>query len=129
MITHGPPEIHFDYDSDASGERSYHMGCRNLARAVKRVRPIMHCFGHIHEGYGHKVVHWSKQKGALDSCVNTLKEASTITVTQVHGECSSREYALYRGESTLMVNAAIQTGSSEWRNAPFLVEVPLTRSS
>ena len=29
-----------------------HVGCADLLDAVGRIRPKMHVFGHIHEGYG-----------------------------------------------------------------------------
>ena len=47
LITHGPPWGHGDLNSE--GER---VGCRDLWEVVQRVRPRLHIFGHIHEGYG-----------------------------------------------------------------------------
>lgn len=48
LITHGPP--HGIGDRTQSGERA---GCEDLAEAVAtRIRPKLHVFGHIHEGYG-----------------------------------------------------------------------------
>ena len=47
LVTHGPP---FGIlDKNAQGE---HTGCEDLRHALKRVRPRLHIFGHIHEGYG-----------------------------------------------------------------------------
>jgi Icc-related predicted phosphoesterase len=34
---------------DGAGE---HVGCEALLAALERVRPRLHVFGHIHEGYG-----------------------------------------------------------------------------
>jgi Icc-related predicted phosphoesterase len=47
VITHGPPEGHGDLT--ASGERA---GCADLLKRMEAVRSGVHCFGHIHEGYG-----------------------------------------------------------------------------
>lgn len=47
LITHGPPLG--TLDQNARGE---HLGCPALAEAVRRVRPRLHVFGHIHEAYG-----------------------------------------------------------------------------
>ena len=47
LITHTPP--HGVLDRTVGGE---HVGCEELALAVARVRPKLHVFGHIHEGYG-----------------------------------------------------------------------------
>ena len=50
LISHMPP--YGVCDTNSSGVRS---GCRHLLTAVReRVRPRLHVFGHIHEGYGHK---------------------------------------------------------------------------
>jgi hypothetical protein len=48
LITHTPPYGVLDAES-GSGE---HYGCKELAAAVKRVRPLLHVFGHVHTGYG-----------------------------------------------------------------------------
>lgn len=47
LITHGPPLGHGDVTF-----RGEHVGCHDLLEAVRRVRPRLHLFGHIHEGYG-----------------------------------------------------------------------------
>jgi|APLak6261664116_1056043.scaffolds.fasta_scaffold21863_1 predicted phosphohydrolase len=47
LITHTPP---FGIlDQVPGGE---HVGCEELLKALQRVRPKVHVFGHIHEGYG-----------------------------------------------------------------------------
>ena len=48
LITHTPPYRIFDttYRGDAAG-------CPELAAALRRIRPRLHLFGHIHEAYGH----------------------------------------------------------------------------
>jgi Icc-related predicted phosphoesterase len=49
LVTHSPPYgIH---DWVESGE---HVGCEEMLKAVRRVRPAFHVFGHIHGGYGIK---------------------------------------------------------------------------
>jgi Icc-related predicted phosphoesterase len=47
LITHGPPQGHGDLTS--RGERA---GCQDLLDALRRIRPRLHVFGHIHEGAG-----------------------------------------------------------------------------
>jgi predicted phosphodiesterase len=47
LITHGPPRGHGDLT--AHGEM---VGCDDLLARVHEVRPRLHVFGHIHEGYG-----------------------------------------------------------------------------
>lgn len=54
VITHGPPKGILDRTED--GNRT---GCLDLLTAVSKDRPLMHCFGHIHEGWGAKLATWS----------------------------------------------------------------------
>ena len=47
-MTHGPPFGILD-----RGQRDVqHQGCKPLLEAVRRIRPRIHAFGHIHECYG-----------------------------------------------------------------------------
>lgn len=48
LITHGPPAGYRDWVKP--GHES--LGCRNLLSRVKKVKPKLHVFGHIHGGYG-----------------------------------------------------------------------------
>jgi len=47
LITHGPPKGIMDKCPDG-----FHAGCEELYAAVHRINPTVHCFGHIHGGYG-----------------------------------------------------------------------------
>jgi Icc-related predicted phosphoesterase len=47
LITHTPP-----YGIGDRTTRGDLVGCRDLLEAVRRLRPRIHVFGHIHEGYG-----------------------------------------------------------------------------
>jgi Icc-related predicted phosphoesterase len=48
LVTHGPPFGTLDKDDILSP----HMGCKQLTKAVLRVKPRLHVFGHVHGGYG-----------------------------------------------------------------------------
>jgi Icc-related predicted phosphoesterase len=50
IITHGPPVYILDEVCDYDKIR--HTGCPHLALRVRKVKPQMHVFGHIHEGFG-----------------------------------------------------------------------------
>ena len=47
LITHGPALGILDQVVDGS-----HVGCEELFKAIGRIKPKYHVFGHIHEGYG-----------------------------------------------------------------------------
>ncbi len=47
LVTHGPPRGILDRVDDGQ-----HVGCDDLLTAVRRVRPRLHVFGHIHESAG-----------------------------------------------------------------------------
>lgn len=48
VVTHGPPRGILDTVLPEGKA----VGCPHLARAMERVRPRVHLFGYIHEGYG-----------------------------------------------------------------------------
>lgn len=54
LITHGPPYRILDevHEIRMGIERYNHVGCYDLLQAVKRVKPDLHFFGHIHGAYG-----------------------------------------------------------------------------
>lgn len=47
LITHAPPAHINDFSVNKE-----HCGCYDLLTRVNQVKPKLHCFGHIHEGYG-----------------------------------------------------------------------------
>jgi hypothetical protein len=59
LITHGPPsftdELGYGLDVNVRVERC---GCKMRGDAVKRAKPRLHCFGHVHEGRGAVEMDW-----------------------------------------------------------------------
>jgi hypothetical protein len=49
LITHGPPFGHLDF-----APMGGHVGCKLLHFRVNEIKPKIHVFGHIHDGYGVK---------------------------------------------------------------------------
>lgn len=52
LVTHGPPYGHGDGAPPRMSRHWKAVGCLELLQAVRRVRPRLHVFGHIHAGYG-----------------------------------------------------------------------------
>ncbi|KAF3809058.1 hypothetical protein GCG54_00011254 [Colletotrichum gloeosporioides] len=59
VVTHGPP--HGVLDRTAGGER---IGSTGLFAAARWAKPRLHCFGHVHRGWGAKLVRWRRSEGA-----------------------------------------------------------------
>jgi hypothetical protein len=77
-----------------------------LLKAVGRAKPLMHCFGHILEGYGAKVVTWGKKEDRMEIAVVGSKIADGL----VNMYPDSIKQSIRFGEETLMVNATIRDG-------------------
>ncbi|KAI1161915.1 Metallo-dependent phosphatase [Nemania serpens] len=60
LITHGPPRAHLDLTT---------LGCNDLLRELWRVHPVLHVFGHVHEGYGHEQIQFDKLQDAYERCI------------------------------------------------------------
>ncbi|TVY32099.1 Metallophosphoesterase domain-containing protein [Lachnellula occidentalis] len=102
------------------------VGCESLVRAVSRVRPRLHCFGHIHEAYGAKLVRWdgdSLDKGSIGP--SAIAHLSDRTNFYPEVSCAPIEF----GKNTLMVNAAIMNSGYQPTNAPWLVDLDLPKAA
>ncbi|KAK5122586.1 hypothetical protein LTR85_003849 [Meristemomyces frigidus] len=121
VMTHGPPRGILD--SVPSREHAgtvEHLGCDALLRAIERSRPLMHCFGHLHEGYGAEMEQW-RACGQEDGT-----RSSTVSISKV-GTTDDEPKAYSMEHSTLMVNAAVMDGHNKPVNAPWLVSLELPR--
>ncbi|KAH9841165.1 MFS general substrate transporter [Teratosphaeria destructans] len=88
--------------------------------AIERSRPLLHCFGHIHESCGAEVKRWDEIE-TIDGCA--------VGLSRVDESGEPGKTTLYPGKSTLMVNAAIMDVDHKPMNSPWLVDLPLTRTS
>lgn len=98
------------------------VGCQHLRRAVERCRPRLHCFGHIHEGWGGEKLNWSNKRSErleIDSAKIIEQRSAFVDLSE------SGKSPLKFGEETLFVNAAIMDGEYRPRNAPWVVDLDL----
>lgn len=116
MLTHGPP-----YGILDTTWQDEEVGCENLRRAVQRCRPRLHCFGHIHEGWGAEKMNWSKQ--TTESI--EVDQAKILAQRSSYLDLSHTGSALTFGEETVFVNAAIMDKRYRPRNAPWLIDLDL----
>lgn len=75
VMTHGPPKGVLDYTHARS-----RAGCPHLFGAVARARPRVHCFGHIHEAWGAKLVTWREQTTENPSHFTDIDNDKSTTV-------------------------------------------------
>jgi len=118
LVTHTPPKYHLDLPLPTG------LGCEHLLAEVRRVKPALHVFGHVHWGAGRTVVWWDK---AHDAYVAGMSVQSRWT----HGVLNPKLWwslvrVVYRGvrevvwdrvwggrrEGTIMVNAAQVEGNT-----------------
>lgn len=117
MLTHGPPKDVLD-----ETDRGEKVGCDHLLRAVTRCKPRLHCFGHIHEGWGAGRIDWktkafeqveiAKSQAFEDRC-------ACVDISKVGGK------PLQWGQETLFVNASIMDVRYRPTNAPWVVDIDL----
>jgi Icc-related predicted phosphoesterase len=58
LITHSPPYDILDEVDSQQHCTSYHVGSRSLLKRVCEIKPKLHVFGHVHEGYGDIIAEW-----------------------------------------------------------------------
>ena len=80
VITHGPP--HGIMDQTDSRRRA---GCPVSFGAVARRQPKMHCFGHIHEGWGAKLVTWRDTISETPSHFSDIDNSNSAVIEKLNG--------------------------------------------
>ncbi|KAF2644758.1 metallophosphoesterase domain-containing protein 2 [Massarina eburnea CBS 473.64] len=118
LITHTPSKFHRDLPLPSG------MGCEHLAAEVKRVKPALHVFGHVHWGAGKEIVWWDGcheayetgmkiQTGWTRGLLNPWLWMCVVRVVYrgVRGLIWDRVWG-GQGERTTLVNAAQMHGNT-----------------
>lgn len=146
VMTHGPPEGVMDRTIE--GKRA---GCPNLFAAIARARPHMHCFGHIHEGWGAKLVTWRENISERPSHFSDIDNSASQVIAKLSrstgapealdetrgtregcystGHCEGDETPINQGAQTLFVNAAIKGSEENTMQPPWLIDIELPKAS
>ena len=98
LITHGPPLGHLDLS----------FGCRHLMEEVWRVRPDLHVFGHVHEGYGQEVIQSDALQAAYEQTVADKGGIRNLCPVFYHFVCSL--WQSRREAKCIMVNPSMVGG-------------------
>ena len=115
ILTHGPPNGILDSTLDGTA-----VGCEHLRLALQRAKPKLHCFGHIHEGWGAEIWRWHKG-GGKGSKVSVGDKGQLLTERSAYMDGRM----LKPGQETLCINAAILDMDHLPRNAPWVVDLAL----
>ncbi|KAH7392579.1 ser/Thr protein phosphatase family protein [Pyrenochaeta sp. MPI-SDFR-AT-0127] len=133
MMTHGPPMGILD--ATHTGE---HVGCEHLLRAARRCKPRLHCFGHIHEGWGSKRIRWKEGEELDVRAKDHIEGADAIQIDRdrmaedraaMVDISQGADTAIDFGRETLMVNASIMTITYKPHNGPWCVDVDLEKAT
>lgn len=62
----------------------------NLFGAIARARPRLHCFGHIHDGWGAKMVTWRERLTEKPSHFTDIDNDRSTTIEKLSGIKHSR---------------------------------------
>ncbi|KAK4862642.1 hypothetical protein LT330_002775 [Penicillium expansum] len=123
LLTHGPPAGVLDQVPP-----DLNVGCEHLLRAVRRAKPRLHLFGHIHEGWGAQRGVWDDEAGGggvkLED-VPTDAEEMLENRGAFYDVSAGADRPLRVGEETLFVNGSIMTVNYQARNAPWVVDLEL----
>lgn len=129
MVTHGPPRGILD-----KTVRGEDVGCDDLMKAVSRCRPVLHCFGHIHEAWGVDVRRWPDgTKDDANVGIVHPKEVTNNLVPNLGEGTQSVSLvdagAIEHGKQTVFLNASIMDirySPCQW---PWLVKLHLPKAS
>ncbi|KAH0353348.1 Metallo-dependent phosphatase, partial [Aureobasidium melanogenum] len=112
--------------------------CPHLLKAMTRAKPLVHCFGHIHEGWGAETVTWDDvsvtEKETMEQFKGQgwKKHVKNVERAKVAEKEVKKQKAVFldgtgirKGEQTIMINAAIMDVGYSPVNAPFVVDLDL----
>ncbi|KLU90381.1 hypothetical protein MAPG_09343 [Magnaporthiopsis poae ATCC 64411] len=134
IMTHGPPRPpktsrmaygNYALDCDINDKPIRHLGCEKLWTAMERVRPKMHCFGHIHEGHGAQRATF---RSGEDEEITTVENALVTETDDVCCYTATVNDDDDGNRTTLLVNAAIQKMHGETgQNKAWVVDMALLK--
>ncbi|KAF2149247.1 Metallo-dependent phosphatase [Myriangium duriaei CBS 260.36] len=99
LVTHGPPRGHLDLLT---------YGCTNLLGELWRVRPRLHVFGHVHEGYGSEWIRFDDLQKAYECTVVANGGIGNLCLTTA--ACIRSLFGPPARGKCLLVNAAMVGG-------------------
>lgn len=93
-ITHGPPHGIMDIT-----QAQTRIGCPVLFRAVAKAKPRVHCFGHVHNGWGARLLAWRHSVVSEDVSEDLSKDVSHFSAIDYSESRTVETLATLRGSA------------------------------
>ncbi|KAF8464246.1 Metallo-dependent phosphatase-like protein [Kalaharituber pfeilii] len=116
LLTHGPPLGYLDNDGCAGKN----LGCIELTKALWRVRPRAHVFGHVHAGYGTAIIRYDE--------VQKQYEQAVAKKNEIHLETEGRALQQRAGRYVPPSQRRSQAGQSSITELQMPVEMTAQQS-
>lgn len=137
VMTHSPPKGMLDYT-----DTRVRAGISSLFEAVAQAKPKVHCFGHIHEAWGGKLVAWREQIPDAPSHFTAIDNGKSRVIErkfdvideerlvkyQAKGYREIDDVKIGQSEQTLFVNAAIEGSKEGQQQLPWMLNIQLPQS-
>lgn len=100
-------------------------------KALERVRPRLHVFGHVHEGFGATRVEWGEGKRreldplGWEEAEELARETGRCAAWEVDVSRSAEEPLGAKGKETLVVNASLVSLTMKVCHGGVLVDMEL----
>ncbi|CAI6305583.1 unnamed protein product [Periconia digitata] len=150
VLTHSPPQGVLDYTDSRT-----RAGIPSLFGAVAQAKPRVHCFGHIHEAWGAKLVTWRDElseppshftdidneksqlidsraklsRGKFDTQDVIEEKENRRRDYQRQGYREINDVAICESEQTVFVNAAIEGAEGGQQQLPWIVNIQLPKQA
>lgn len=122
LVSHAPPRGFLD-----SSRHWEEGGCPALTPVLSRSKPLLHVFGHCHEGRGAIIVEHTDNGSPTTSM--TWDDPGLNGKKQSLLNLTSKRFGLHSGKQTALVNASIMAMSynqgSKAFNKPIVVEIEI----
>ncbi|KAK4504665.1 hypothetical protein PRZ48_002626 [Zasmidium cellare] len=143
-ITHSPPRGVLDLIDKERRNGDLRAGSPSLFAAIAHSKPKVHCFGHIHESWGSKMVTWRDDvpEGQPLTHFNAIDNGApkddnnNMSLRQLQDEgkqypptCNLSLQSQQVGRQTLFVNAALEELEKCQPQPAFIVDIPLAKAN
>ncbi|KAI5465246.1 Metallo-dependent phosphatase-like protein [Mariannaea sp. PMI_226] len=114
LITHGPPRAHLDL---------LNLGCTQLLDELWRVRPSLHVYGHVHDGYGQEWLYYDGLQRAFERIV--IARGGLLNLLKIMTEALQWCWTPMKpGSKTLLVNPSVVGGfKDDQKRRPIVVMI------